>query len=321
MDLSHPHPRRRYVPNAHPLLTSLQPPFNHEVAPTSDHSNLPLRKSSTFHSPTSPSCKEDDPIIHIPSLPRRSPTCPKDLEAAIAAGDDRLVHILGAVDRSLSGQETFSSDSQNTLVAEDLPIPRFMLNAHVSDLDRMDIDQGSDHSCSSSPERRTTRKHHTSDSGIGSTVTSSEFSMRGDYAGMKQGKPPPWLSLSLPVILTHILALLHHKHETTCSSVSSSLGEGRVKTGINGLTVSGSSSKAGTQHLLSKDACRHIQKFIILPIVREERLKDFHPLVSGIPYRIARKEITCLRDLEKVLLWLAPVSPNPSLLFGVRLVV
>ena len=82
-----------------------------------------------------------------------------------------------------------------------------------------------------------------------------------------------------------------------------------MKTGINGLAASSSDPKAGTQHLLSKDACRHIQKYIILPIIREEKLKDFHPLVTGIPYRIARKEITCLRDLEKVLLWLAPVSP------------
>lgn len=37
-------------------------------------------------------------------------------------------------------------------------------------------------------------------------------------------------------------------------------------------------------------------------------MKSFHPLVKGIPIRVGRKEITCLRDLEKVLLWLAPVS-------------
>lgn len=200
MNLSQPHPRRRYLQNPHPLLTSFHPSSSHGAAPSPpppDNSNLALRKSATFHSPTSPSCKERDPILHIPSLPRRSPTCPKDLEAAIAAGDDRLVHILGAVDRSLSGLESFSSDNQSTLTTEDLPVPRFMLNAHVGGLDCMDIDQGSDRSRCSSSQLRGVRKHHTSDSGIGSTVTSSESSMPGDYVGMKQGNPPASLCSSL----------------------------------------------------------------------------------------------------------------------------
>ncbi|MCJ1439154.1 copper-binding transcription factor [Xylographa pallens] len=94
---------------------------------------------------------------------------------------------------------------------------------------------------------------------------------------------------------------------------SSALNEASVQTGINGLTASATGSVSGTQHALSEYACRQIQKHLILPIIREEKLKDFHPLVSGIPYRVARKEITCLRDLEKVLLWLAPVSLRPPL--------
>ena len=68
------------------------------------------------------------------------------------------------------------------------------------------------------------------------------------------------------------------------------------------------STESGSQHALSEYACRHIQKHIISPIIAESSLKNFHPLVRGIPYRVGRKEITCLRDLEKVLLWLAPVS-------------
>lgn len=66
----------------------------------------------------------------------------------------------------------------------------------------------------------------------------------------------------------------------------------------------------GTQHALSEYACRQIQRHIINPIIHEPTLKDFHPLISGIPYRVGRKEITCLRDLEKILLWLAPVSDS-----------
>ena len=86
--------------------------------------------------------------------------------------------------------------------------------------------------------------------------------------------------------------------------------EGNVKTGINGIGAMTVVPGSSAQHALSEYACRQIQKYIILPIIREERLKNFHPLVAGLPYRVARKEITCLRDLEKVLLWLAPVSTD-----------
>lgn len=83
-----------------------------------------------------------------------------------------------------------------------------------------------------------------------------------------------------------------------------------IRSGINGTTVSAAGPETRNQHALSEYACRQIQKHIILPIVRESSLKAFHSLVTGIPYRVGRKEITCLRDLEKVLLWLAPVSES-----------
>lgn len=77
---------------------------------------------------------------------------------------------------------------------------------------------------------------------------------------------------------------------------------------VYGSFVSPKASGNGMPHALGEYACRQIQKYIIVPIIRKNALKDFHPLVAGIPYRVGRKEITCLRDLEKVLLWLAPVS-------------
>jgi len=269
-----------------------------------------LKKSSTFHTPTSPS-GEHDPILNIPSLPRRSLTSSKDLEA-LTAGDDRIAQILGAVDRSLSGLETFSSDSQDTLVAEAHPVPLFMLHANVGDSDRMDID----HDRSSTNPSHTRRsgymkKHHASDSGIGSTVSSSEASMSGKHAGMKRGMilTSPGLSSDSPPSLKAPAS--NNTGENTFNSVSSGSTEGRVRTGINGLTALATGSVTGLQHALSEYACKQIQRHIIVPIVGEPKLKDFHSLVKGIPHRVARKEITCLRDLEKVLLWLAPVSSTP----------
>ncbi|KAL8630104.1 hypothetical protein Q9189_004177 [Teloschistes chrysophthalmus] len=280
MTSSHLNPRRRLLSRDIPLLPLPHDHVFHE--PPSPNS---LKKSSTFHSPTTPPSQDDDPIVNIPLLPRRSPTCPRELQVAFAAGEKRLQDLLGAVDRSLSGLETFSTDSQETLRASDLPVPRCVLDAQASDLDCMDVDASPELTSSPHAKPRPRHKyHHSSDSGIGSTITDSEDSLLKPYAANK-----------------------HDTHaDSSCSSVTG------IQSGINGTVGSNMAQVAGLQHALSEYACRHIQKHIISPIVAENSLKDFHPLVRGIPYRVARKEITCLRDLEKVLLWLAPVSASRS---------
>ena len=303
MTSSHQNPRRRYLNGAdapaafcHPLRIRSPSEEN-----TFTDSTRPLRKSSTFHSPTTPPAQDEDPILNIPLLPRRSPTCPKALENAVAAGERRIANLLGAVDRSLSGLDAFSTDSQETLTpAEDLPVPRFVLDAHIADPDRMDIDKKQDADLTrgtNPPERkhRLGRKHHHSDSGIGSSVTGSEEIVLEDDAGMEQ-------HLTVMASPTKADVEAAQKENTQLATV------GEVRFGINGNSAAHRDPVTGAQHALSEYACRQIQKHIISPIVRESSLKDFHPLVQGIPYRVGRKEITCLRDLEKVLLWLAPVS-------------
>ncbi|KAL9099647.1 MAG: hypothetical protein Q9163_004888 [Psora crenata] len=270
MTSAHPNPRRGYKTGMPPTCILVHPPTTGpaRVFQSATDPDRTLRKGATFHSPKSPA-SEDDPIFNIPLLSRRSPTSPKDLQDAVAAGEQRVSQLLGSVDRSLSGLETFSSDSQETLRPDEHPVPRFMLGADPNEQDRMDIDHIGDYVSHPKPEPH--RKHHTSDSGIGSTVTgSNNIERQDDAGGLAQYKD------SIPSIINHI------------------------QSGING------ASQSGVQHALSAYACRQIQKYLIVPILQEETLKDFHPLVTGIPLRVGRKEVTCLRDLEKVLLWLAP---------------
>jgi len=59
---------------------------------------------------------------------------------------------------------------------------------------------------------------------------------------------------------------------------------------------------------LSQHAQQQIYKLLVAPILREASLKEFHPLVRDVPERIDTKDITTLRDLEKTLIYLAPVS-------------
>lgn len=293
-------PRRRLLSRDTPLLSSPHDYVFHE--PPSPNS---LKKSSTFHSPTTPPSQDDDPIVNIPLLPRRSPTCPRALEIAIAAGEKRLQDLLGAVDRSLSGLETFSTDSQETLRASDLPVPRCVLDAQAGELEWMDVDASPELTSSPQTKLRPRHKHHhSSDSGIGSTTTGSEDSLLKPHAGMTH------VHCSCVDSGTKAYCPVANKHEGRGDSSRSSVTE--IQSGINGTVGPNMAQVAGLQHALSEYACRHIQKHIISPIVAENCLKDFHPLVRGIPYRVARKEITCLRDLEKVLLWLAPVSASRS---------
>lgn len=179
-----PYPRRRYLNDASPTSAApYLPPLDTQNDPQRfPTESLSLRKSATFHSPITPSSSDDDPILNVQFLPRRSSTCPRALEDAVAAGEKRVAHLLGAVDRSLSGLENFTTHTQDTLRAEDLPVPRFMLDAHVDNLDQMDTDPTPDRS-SDSRHHKKPQKHHTSDSGIGSTVTGSEQSLRSQ-AGM-----------------------------------------------------------------------------------------------------------------------------------------
>ena len=314
MDSPQYKPRRRNLYDTRSSATIHQRTYTSDVSATTNLGHS-LQKSDTFHSPSSP-CGENDPVLNIPSLPRRSFTSSRDLEALTTA-DDRIAQIIGAVDRSLSGLEAFSPGSQEAPVAEAPPEPWFMLHTNVVDPHYMQAN-GVERSSRSPLVYRCgrTRKHHTSDSGIGSTVDSSELSMSGDHTEMKQGMNHAFTILNHNSHMTNIVYIRNAQAGTSkfgsAYTRPTALKEGCVQTGINGLTPSAAGAASGLQHALSEYACRQIQKHIILPILREEKLKDFHPLVTGIPYRVARKEITCLRDLEKVLLWLAPVCP-PSL--------
>jgi len=59
---------------------------------------------------------------------------------------------------------------------------------------------------------------------------------------------------------------------------------------------------------LSTRANNRIHEHILKPLLAKKSLKDFHDIVEACPSRIHKKEIVCLRDLEKTLMFMAPVS-------------
>lgn len=111
-------------------------------------------------------------------------------------------------------------------------------------------------------------RHHDSDSGLGTSVVTSK-DKAGVDAGAKKEKAPSV------------------KASTVTRSAAAST-----------ITMPGLSARATSK------ICEHVLK----PLLAKPNLKTFHSLVIDCPRRIKEKEILCLRDLEKTLLLIAPVS-------------
>ncbi|KAI9713305.1 MAG: hypothetical protein M1812_006664 [Candelaria pacifica] len=260
---------------------------------------MALRKGATFHSPTTPDTEASSPTLTVPSMPKRAQTCPKSLEDVIAAGEKRMAALIGSLNRSLSGIGPASPTSEETLRLEEFPVPRVLLDATVSDLDCMDVDSMSPSNPSEFNGRaglrqrqpRQVRKHHTSDSGIGSTVSGTIHSksengdcMNNTVTGLRP----------------------HSRSGAGISATHPSVKSGRTSSAITRSLSNLAASEGGHEHILSDHAKEQIRKHIVAPILRQAALKDFHPLISDVPRRIGSREITCLRDLEKTLIFLAP---------------
>lgn len=151
------HPRRRVLNRPPPSLSGDLP------------SNLRLIKGETFHSTNRPH-SDRDPVLELKLLPRRSPTCPKALEA-IAAGQRRMAHILNRFD--LDSLSTVDSSGPQ----DELPVPRGILKTHIkSQASVKDTSEKSQHSQDPKESRKKIQRvnHHTSDSGLGTSVGTSE---------------------------------------------------------------------------------------------------------------------------------------------------
>ena len=109
-------------------------------------------------------------------------------------------------------------------------------------------------------------------------------------------------------ILLHHFGLPHHVSYANSSPI--------VNNGVNAVLdtatvpIGGSEMGFTRRRQLSFATCKLIERHLLLPLLKEPKLKPFHRLVESIPSRVVNKKIVCLRDLERVLLWLSPVSVN-----------
>ncbi|KAK3362781.1 hypothetical protein B0T25DRAFT_586943 [Lasiosphaeria hispida] len=99
---------------------------------------------------------------------------------------------------------------------------------------------------------------------------------------------------------------------TSISSVTEKDGASKkdktIKTSAVTRSAAARSATTTNTQGLSSRATNRIYEHTLKPLLAKPAFKDFHPLVLECPRKIQEKEIVSLRDLEKTLLLVAPVS-------------
>ena len=238
--------------------------------------NMRLRKGATFHSPSSPtlgSCSTFAP----PSLSRSQ----THLDDVVDANRRRIALTLSEVEEALANTENLPLSprftKKKTLRDNSLPVPRGFLVMPIVDP-----------ALAKQEERRVLRprpvnrsRHHASDSGIGSSLSSVN---------------------------------------DKCAPAAGSAVDKRTKTQTASAITRSAAASSATQNLpaLGRKAINRIHEHTLRPLLEKPSLKDFESIVLDVPRKIRSKEIICIRDLEKTLIFMAPVSQllNDSGLWG-----
>lgn len=239
--------------------------------------NLSIRKGDTYH-PTSNTSKSSfwDPLesrLATPAMPMRSSTSPQSLEdLLLGAGERRLTQLLGRVDKAVAAKSKIALGNALS-ESEVLPVPTFV------------VDQAPEQE--RAPKTRTRHHSHSSDSGIGSSIADSTESIS---TAKISSRPSEYAAFS---------SLWESANPAEATDAPSS---------PDSPSFSSISEAADEERCLSKYAAEQIHKHIVQPILREDALSDFHDLIKTVPTSIDDKDIRTLRDLEKRLIFLAPVS-------------
>ncbi|KAI9778507.1 MAG: copper-binding transcription factor [Geoglossum umbratile] len=296
--MSSPHPRRRSkVPQSNVTPAEDMLPTTRPGPLPSLSTDMPLRRGATFNSPTTPPSEISHPIP-LPSRPKRSETS-KDLDV-ITGREARMAALISDIDRGISCSGSMSPGVRESLSQEALPLPRIVLDATVSELpsqaepaemDRVSTNASSETARGGSPRQRQSpdvKKHHTSDSGIGSTISTA--SENGDDSETRSNNRSGIRRAGAGACLGSSVAHLSTSHIPSAG----------IKPSMTSIQ-----SVRGRHGRLSRNAIVQMREKIIIPLLKQGSLKHFHPLVREAPQRITHGDIICLRDLEKFLIHLA----------------
>ncbi|KAG6002692.1 hypothetical protein E4U21_002844 [Claviceps maximensis] len=221
---------------------------------------LVLRKSATFHCPPSPvSSTSDDGFV-----PPRLSWSPTHIDDVVDANRRRIVLTMTDIDETIAKTENLhlsSSPPCNKISLRDSSRPGSRASLDLPGVDlKMDILKSG---------RRTRQSKQASDSGLGSSIDSSQERKKDEPAQTGQGKK-----------------------ETKTNRAPSAF-------------LDGTSGAKQNLPAMSRRAFNRIYEHTLLPLLQKPSLKEFGGIILDVPLRIRAKEIVCLRDLEKSLIFMA----------------
>jgi hypothetical protein len=240
---------------------------------STSNTNMSLRKGATFHHPTTPD-RELPNRPKVPSLPRRSQST---LEDVVDAHKRRVALTLGDIDRSLSSLQDSSPTVRQAFRDEADPVSRSILDHTVGPSIMERLLSKDPHPMGKRvlrPRTQQRRPARYADSGLGSSISSSGKDVETQPTSVSDNSCPAASAITRSAAT----------HFSTLESLPR----------------------------LSPRATNRIHEHILKPLLAKSSLKDFHPIVRDCPRRIHQKEIVCLRDLEKTLMFMAPVSEIPD---------
>ena len=104
----------------------------------------------------------------------------------------------------------------------------------------------------------------------------------------------------------------HHESDsglgTSVASKQSRAKDTKPSAIASAITRSATSIKSEKMPRLSQRAVNRVHEHTLKPLLAKPSLKEFEPIILDCPRRIQESQIVCLRDLEKTLIFMAPVS-------------
>ena len=272
---------------------------------------MSLPKAETFHIPSTPP-SDNDPVLSIAHLPRRSSTASKTLLALMLGKDEDVEDPIIAFEKKFSASKS-PDNRRSDKGFRDISGRRHRERRTPLDIDGLNKEEKPSH-------------EHASDSGLGTSI-SSIISCRQSGVHERESAAERLLLLgeSNPASETDSRSL--DSGINTTEGSSHSLAESLVvdpyfsgvaidrKSCTRPSTRQSTASSAITRSIsplytaqsprssLSSFARKKISDLVFAPILREETFELFHPLVHTLNEQNRKRSIKCLRDLEKSLIF------------------
>ena len=285
------------------------PPYSPETSPCAAR-KMSLSKGATFHVPSSPPT-EDSPVLSIRHLARRSPTYSQASLISLLFEKEE-----GAA-RSIQDFEHTFSGARGKQRAHRRGVDEASGRRGVYTPAHLPSDEGFGSYASTPTDKDLTRVFERAldlDSGLGSSIKTESAKETRVRAGgetseedglsvgdLIQGWIARCILMYFDAIDTQFAGVVEKEPQIRQRSLASEAQSAIVR------SISPMTSSTPGHSRLSNFARKKFADNIFHPILREDRFKFFHPLVSTLGSR-TNKTIKCLRDLEQSLIFEPLVS-------------